>query len=654
MGINQSTHSKGNKKAASKKQLRSRTIVLDPVPAGFQPCQRFSSVDRGTHQPILQQQAPPRPTYPASATTYQNVSIQRQSPTLPPPTRAPTFGPQAQSGFAGRALLPAKAPIMPQPINTQPKLSSVLQIHPPQSHEPTQLLQEITTTQSSMSREQRLAHANCYQIQINRVLQRSEEQPDLHNLAEAKICSGIINSLNKGEDRKFNSTQDCSLVDNQMNNSRGHQQFNQQGKLTTTKITSSTHHLKQPSTTSSKLLPSHMPSTQRSTVKTGGAGTSSQGSGSSTGSSSSTHEKNVLMQQVTPREIALSRYRERHIGHLPHADQVDHELFPLTKNSQAVPDYAHEIYLHLRHQETLCPHLYHGTSQKPQQDIMPHELTMAGAQSRNTSVPPQRKLLPLDNFERDKLARRILDLCKEKGYRIETWLIAVNILDRFLMLGAAKLLSSDQQKATTFPLLATTVTIMAAKLEQPMTPSINRMIRLLTPDEEQFVDKERVIEMEGTVIRAFSFDFVFLSPQPFLERFLRLFDHEICSATTTVGTSAISTETMTKPSQYLHPLSIDLLKYTFSKCELLWDRKPSLLAASILCIAHRLLRGTLARHALTADVCFQRWLSLQCLWLPKMAELTGIDLHEFEEHASAIEQRYKIDGGSAQNYLLPF
>ena len=68
------------------------------------------------------------------------------------------------------------------------------------------------------------------------------------------------------------------------------------------------------------------------------------------------------------------------------------------------------------------------------------------------------------------------------------------------------------------------MTILAAKLEQPMTPSINRMIKLLTDDEERYVDKGKVITMEGTIIKHFNFEFGFVSPLPFIERYLRLID----------------------------------------------------------------------------------------------------------------------------------
>lgn len=58
-----------------------------------------------------------------------------------------------------------------------------------------------------------------------------------------------------------------------------------------------------------------------------------------------------------------------------------------------------------------------------------------------------------------------------------------------------------------------------------MTPSINRMIKLLTDEEKQVgVDKARVILMEEDILKAFTFNFNLLSPLPFLERFLRLAD----------------------------------------------------------------------------------------------------------------------------------
>lgn len=57
-----------------------------------------------------------------------------------------------------------------------------------------------------------------------------------------------------------------------------------------------------------------------------------------------------------------------------------------------------------------------------------------------------------------------------------------------------------------------------------MTPSINRMIRLLSEQEREQVTKPLVIQMESEIVRALNFDMNFLSPLTFLERFLRLGD----------------------------------------------------------------------------------------------------------------------------------
>ena len=55
-----------------------------------------------------------------------------------------------------------------------------------------------------------------------------------------------------------------------------------------------------------------------------------------------------------------------------------------------------------------------------------------------------------------------------------------------------------------------------------MTPSINRMLKLLTDNEKEVILKEKIVLCESDVLRKFDFDFNLLSPLPFLERFIRL------------------------------------------------------------------------------------------------------------------------------------
>jgi hypothetical protein len=55
-----------------------------------------------------------------------------------------------------------------------------------------------------------------------------------------------------------------------------------------------------------------------------------------------------------------------------------------------------------------------------------------------------------------------------------------------------------------------------------MTPSISMMLRLLPQNEQSYVTKQKVINLESEIVRLLDFDFNFISPLFFLERFLRL------------------------------------------------------------------------------------------------------------------------------------
>ena len=76
--------------------------------------------------------------------------------------------------------------------------------------------------------------------------------------------------------------------------------------------------------------------------------------------------------------------------------------------------------------------------------------------------------------DRERLVSVLQDLHKKKDYKIETLHLAGSIADRYLKL----VLSKDLEMPNMFA-LAATCTLMAAKLEQPVSPSFNRMIALL-------------------------------------------------------------------------------------------------------------------------------------------------------------------------------
>ena len=70
-----------------------------------------------------------------------------------------------------------------------------------------------------------------------------------------------------------------------------------------------------------------------------------------------------------------------------------------------------------------------------------------------------RKVSALEPYERNRCAKRVMSLCKEKGYRLETSIMAVNILDKLLTLAGPKFLPTDTLKISQVPVIETTVTI---------------------------------------------------------------------------------------------------------------------------------------------------------------------------------------------------
>jgi hypothetical protein len=60
--------------------------------------------------------------------------------------------------------------------------------------------------------------------------------------------------------------------------------------------------------------------------------------------------------------------------------------------------------------------------------------------------------------------------------------------------------------------LATVSMLVAAKLEQPISPSFSRMISLLSDDEKKNVTKKQLIELEADILVVMGFDYNFPGP----------------------------------------------------------------------------------------------------------------------------------------------
>ena len=111
------------------------------------------------------------------------------------------------------------------------------------------------------------------------------------------------------------------------------------------------------------------------------------------------------------------------------------------------------------------------------------------------------------------------DLNRLKSYKEESLYLAASLCDRYLVNLAVK-----SVKAPCLIKLAVIGTLMAAKLEEPIQPSYNRMIRLVANEWQVTIVKDDLINLEEQIIRALDFDLHFTGPIPFLERFQRIYN----------------------------------------------------------------------------------------------------------------------------------
>jgi hypothetical protein len=160
------------------------------------------------------------------------------------------------------------------------------------------------------------------------------------------------------------------------------------------------------------------------------------------------------------------------------------------------------------------------------------------------------------------------------------------------------------------PLLLVTVTIIAAKIEEPISPSIRRMISLLPPYEQEVVTVEKVIKLEEIVLIKLNFEMNFVSPLTFLERYLRLLNlHE---------------------NHKVKALAVELSLRAMAKIIFL-DYKPSIIAAAALVLAVSIRKERVTSHGLDRDhPAMINPYSLSC-WSDTLQELTGYKAKELED-----------------------
>ena len=86
----------------------------------------------------------------------------------------------------------------------------------------------------------------------------------------------------------------------------------------------------------------------------------------------------------------------------------------------------------------------------------------------------------------------MVEVHRIKNYKEETLYLATSLADRYLAL-----LTILQQPSPCLIRLAFVSILMAAKLEEPIQPSFNRMVRLVASEWNFETTKEEIIELES-------------------------------------------------------------------------------------------------------------------------------------------------------------
>ena len=105
-----------------------------------------------------------------------------------------------------------------------------------------------------------------------------------------------------------------------------------------------------------------------------------------------------------------------------------------------------------------------------------------------------------------------------KGYKIETLYLAVSLADRYLVNMAI-----SGEEAPCLISLGMICILIAAKLEEPVSPSYNFLIKTMSDQHKVIVAKDDLLRLEEKILVALEFSCHHISPIPFLERYFRLF-----------------------------------------------------------------------------------------------------------------------------------
>lgn len=139
---------------------------------------------------------------------------------------------------------------------------------------------------------------------------------------------------------------------------------------------------------------------------------------------------------------------------------------------------------------------------------MRKEEILIGDYTINGQVPSQTRASMLNLIEK---------LGEIKEYSIDTFFLAVSLLDRYLANVATK------ERVSCLGSLAVTCLLIAVKLEEPVTPSYNNMCKLLAKLKVVKIVKSTICQYEIKVLSALDFSVRYAGSLNFLDRFLRLY-----------------------------------------------------------------------------------------------------------------------------------
>ena len=105
-----------------------------------------------------------------------------------------------------------------------------------------------------------------------------------------------------------------------------------------------------------------------------------------------------------------------------------------------------------------------------------------------------------------------------KSYKLETLYLAVSLADRYLVNIAVR-----GEAAPCLINLGITCILMAAKLEEPVSPSFDYLIKILKERHQTDIAKQDLLELERKILIALEFSCHHVSPIPFIERYFRVF-----------------------------------------------------------------------------------------------------------------------------------